>query len=506
MQGSERYVIGIDSSTQSVKAIAWTRDGTPRAEGRAAHTISTPLPLHAEQNAQDWWTAAAAALGSLTQVIDPSSVDGLAISNQRETMVFLDEQRNPLAPATLWLDRRAQDVVSVLAQEIGPERLHAITGKPIDVIPCVTRLRYFREHQPELLDRAHQILGVHEYLTLKLTGAAQASWTSADPFGIFDIQGKTWSRIILDHVGVAPEKLAPLHRPGALIGHVTPQAAAATNLLPGTRVYAGGGDGNCAGLGVNAIGPGVVYLNLGTAVVGGCWSINPALSRFWRTLVSPDGNGYLLESCQRGGAYFVNWLIDSFAGGRNDPAVFARLENEARNLEIGSGGVTALPYLVGCMDPHWDTSARAGFIGLGPETGIAHVYRAALEAITLEFTRSLAEMRRSGAYARRISVIGGGAQSQLWRQMVADATGLPVVRSLSNEASALGSGMSAAVGAGWYSDFNAAAVGMSQLAEEVEPNHNVAERWEDLSTRQGRLYDAVRSFGEPVLGGRTELA
>ncbi|PII39476.1 hypothetical protein T190_04275 [Sinorhizobium meliloti CCBAU 01290] len=111
MQPDERYVIGMDSSTQSVKAVAWTADGTPRAEGRAPHRISTPHPHKAEQDAEDWWSAACQALSSLMSQIDADRVDGIAISNQRETMVLLGEDRKPLAPATVWLDRRAQDVV-----------------------------------------------------------------------------------------------------------------------------------------------------------------------------------------------------------------------------------------------------------------------------------------------------------------------------------------------------------------------------------------------------------
>lgn len=497
MQTDERYVIGVDSSTQSVKAIAWTPDGTPLAEGRARHVISTPHPLHAEQNAEDWWTAATAALSSLMQKIDPVRVEGIAISNQRETMVLVDRNYQPLAPATLWLDRRAQDIVPLLAQEIGAERLHAISGKPIDVIPCVNRLRYYREYQPELLDQTAHILSVHDFLTMKLTGTPQASWTSGCPFGILDIKNKAWSREILDHLQIPLEKLPALHPPGTNIGKVTIEAAMATGLPVGTPVYAGGGDGNCAGLGVNAIRPGAVYLNLGTAVVGGCWSAMPVLSQYWRTIVSPDGNGYLLESVQRGGAYFINWLIDSFAGGRSDSNIFERLESEASNLPVGSGGVTALSYLMGCMDPHWDKSARAGFIGLGPETGMGHLYRASLEAITLEFVRSLTEMRRSGVAATRIYVIGGGASNRLWRQMVADASGLPVIRCLSNEASALGSGISAAVGAGWFPDFHSGANAMSRLAEEVEPDDGAADDWATLSRRQANLYFAVRDLDRP---------
>jgi xylulokinase len=488
MQPDERYVIGIDSSTQSVKAIAWTVDGTPRAEGRAPHRMSMPKPDHAEQNADDWWSAGTAALRELTSKIGADRVDGLAISNQRETMVLTDVDGRPLAPATLWLDSRARAMAKVLAGELGAERLHAISGKPVSTIPCAYRLKYMRQYEPRLLDDAARIYSVHDFLTLKLTGQASASWTSADPFGIFDISSKAWSREILDHLGIPLSKLPPAHRPGTLIGQISAGAASATGLRAGTPVYAAGGDGHCAGLGVGAISPGVVYLNLGTAVVGGIWSPEPELSRYWRTLVSPTGDGYLLESCQRAGAYFVNWLLDNFAGGRGNPAIFDQLEAQAAELPIGSGGVTVCTYLVGCMDPHWDEDARASFTGMGPETGMGHVYRASLEAISLEFARAVDQMRASNVAIDRIVVIGGGAGSPLWLSMIADSTGLPVIRGLSSEASALGAGMTAAVGAGWYGDFAAAAAGMTRIAGQVDPDPATSQAWQELSLRQAKVY------------------
>lgn len=491
----ERYVVGIDSSTQSVKTIAWTKDGTPRAEGRAPHHISMPKPDHAEQNADDWWTAGAKALRDLTKQVDPERIDGVAISNQRETMVLLDPEGRPLAPATLWLDSRARDTVAVLAAEVGGERLHAISGKPVSIIPCVYRLRYLREHAPELLDGAAQILSVHDFLTQKLTGKAGASWTSACPFGIFDINTKSWSREILDSIGIPLDKLPPVHKPGSRIGEVTAEAAAATGLKAGTPVFAGGGDGHCAGLGVGAITPGVVYLNLGTAVVGGLWSPTAELSRYWRTLVSPSGDGYLLESCQRGGAFFVNWLLDTFAGGREDPKIFQQLEAQARALPVGSDGVMVCSYLLGCMDPYWDEDARATFTGMGPETTMAHLYRASLEAISLEFARAIAQMQAQGATIDRIVVIGGGANSPLWLSMIADSTGLPVIRGLSSEASALGAGMTAAVGAGWYDDFAAVTAGMTRIAERVEPETADRDRWQALSRRQAKVYEGFGAVG-----------
>lgn len=490
----ERYVIGIDSSTQSVKAIAWTRDGTPRAEGRAPHQISIPKPDHAEQNADDWWTAASSALRALTAEIDPSKIDGIAISNQRETMVLLDEAHRPLAPATLWLDSRARAMTEKLAAEVGGERLHSITGKPVSIIPCVYRLRYFREHQREMLDSAAHILSVHDFLTLKLTGSSAASWTSADAFGIFDINRKEWSSEILDSLGIPLSKLPDLYRPGELVGSVSKEAADLTGLRSDTPVFAAGGDGHCAALGVGAIEPGAVYLNLGTAVVGGLWSPTAALSSYWRTLVSPTGEGYLLETCQRGGAFFVNWLLDTFAGGRNDPEIFKKLEAEANRLPIGSDGVMVCSYLLGCMDPHWNENARATFTGMSPETGMGHLYRASLEAISLEFARAIEQMRLSGVEMDRIIVIGGGASSPLWLRMIADSTGLPVIRSHSNEASALGAGLAAAVGANWHSDFKSALGAMARVSERIEPDQDSRDAWQTLSKRQALIYEGLKGL------------
>ena len=490
------YVIGMDSSTQSTKAIVWDRDGNAVAVGRSPLPLSTPAPGHVEQDPADWWASAAAALREATAGLDPAQIEGLAISNQRETVALLDEEGRALAPGMVWLDERGLSEIEPLAAVLGADRLHALTGKPGDLTPVVYRLAWLRRHRPALLDAAAAIVDVHGYLCLKLTGQAVASWTSADPFGVFDIVEKRWSAPILAAVGLEPGRFPDAVAPGTLVGRLHEEAAAATGLRPGTPVFAGGGDGQCAGLGVNAARAGRIYLNLGTALLVGAWSPEPAIDRSWRTLVSATGEGYFLEAVQRAGAYFINWFIDAFAGGRADPAVFDRLEAEAVRLPVGSEGVLASTHLTGCMDPHWDPNARAAFVGLAANHGLPHLYRASLEAMTLESARALATMRGLGIEAERILAVGGGARSPLWMRMVADATGLPVQRSRSDEASALGAGMTAAVGAAWFGGFAEAASAMSSEAETTAPDPAAAAAWHDLSLRQARVYAATRDLVE----------
>nr|HPQ94827.1 FGGY-family carbohydrate kinase [Thiolinea sp.] len=341
---------------------------------------------------------------------------------------------------------------------------------------------------PENLARCWKILDVHSFLAGRLTGHYTASWTSADPFAIFDIHRHEWSGPILDYLGLTAAHFADPLPPASLIGTITPAAAVLTGLQAGTPLVTGGGDGQCAGLGVNATRPGVFYLNLGTAIVAGLWAAEPTISLNWRSMLSPTGQGYFLECCQRGGAFFLNWFVDNFAGGRADPAVFAQLEQQAAAIPVGSEGVYVCPYISGVMNPYWDSEARASFHGLGPGHTTAHLYRAVLEALTLETARGVAAMRAHGLDLREIIAVGGGSNNQLWLQMHADTTGLPVKVSESLEASALGAGMAAAVYSGWYPDFDAAATGMSRTAAEYYPDAGMQEHWAAVSARQAGAY------------------
>lgn len=485
--GGGPLVIGLDSSTQSAKALACDAGGNILAEGRAAIPMASPQPGYAEQEVEDWWQAAVTALKQVTQQVDPRRVAGLAIANQRETTAFLDEAGRGLHPALLWLDERGESEIAAVTQALGRERLHAITGKPPDMTPALYRLAWMRRHRPQVLERCGRVLDVQAFLVWRLTGAPATSWTSADPSALYDIGAKQWSAPILDYLALPAERLAPAHPPGAWLGAVTGEAAAATGLVPGTPIYAGGGDGQCAGLGVDAARPGRVYLNLGTAIITGLWTGDCALDRYWRTMISPTGEGYFLESCQRAGAFLVNWLLETLLGS-HEAGDFARLEREAAALPIGAEGLLLCPYLVGCMDPHWNPDARAAFVGLSGHHRRGHFYRATLEGITLEVARAIAAMVAAGIPAREIVAIGGGAKSALWRQIVADTTGLPVLTGRTVDASALGAAISAAVGAGLFEGFAEAARAMSRLEPATLPDPSQAAPYRQLSELQGEVY------------------
>ncbi|WP_306258566.1 FGGY-family carbohydrate kinase [Pararhizobium sp. IMCC21322] len=481
---AERLIIGLDSSTQSTKAIAWTKSGEIVAEGRADIPMQTSQKDYCEQDPNDWWDTTVTALNQLAQQIDVSLVDGLAISNQRETIGFFDAELNSVHPAMVWLDSRSGLEADELSERVGRERLHTISGKPKDIIPSNSSVMWVRKNRPDVFNAASQVREVGSYLHWHLAGVNAVSWASADPSGMFDIERKEWSDEILAVVGVTRDQFAKPVPPGTLVGGLTDAAAEATGLKAGTPIFAGAGDGQCAGLGVDAAKEGRVYLNLGTAVVTGLWSKTPNISNSWRTMLSPTGDGYFLEGVMRGGTYFLDWMVKHYIAPDEGNAAHEALHAKALELPVGSDGLMVCPYLSGCMNPFWDANAKAAIYGISPAHDTSYLYRASMEGLTGEVARTIFDMRDQGLKVTEIIGVGGGANSPLWRQMLVDATGIPLTLSKSLEASSLGAAMIAAVGTGWFESFDEASQAMSATGETYHPDPVAHKEWKVLLERQ----------------------
>ncbi len=344
-------VIGLDSSTSATKAIAWTREGLPVAEERRPIRLESPAADWYEQDSEEWWSSASSALRGLLERISPGRIAALAISNQRETFAPLAADGRPVRPAIVWLDQRCRDEVGWLSRRVGERRIHEISGKPVDMAPVAYRLAWMLRHEPENYRRTAPFADVHSYLVWRLTGRFHTSWASADPLGLFDMRSKQWSAEILSALDLAPERLPAPFAPGAVVGSVHDDAATSTSLPAGTPVVAGGGDGQAAGWGANALSRGRAYLNLGTAVVAGVHSSEYRVGQAWRTMGSCSAESYYLETSLRSGTFLIDWFLGTCAGGNQDPGVRSRLETEAARLPPGSGGVLAVPYWGAVMTP-----------------------------------------------------------------------------------------------------------------------------------------------------------
>lgn len=489
-------VIGIDCSTTACKAVVWNASGVALAQARATFETSQPYPGWGEQNAEDWWAATKSTLTRAIQMVDSSRIGAISITHQRETFVCLDKHGQQLRSAMLWLDARAVQEV----EEFGTERVHEITGKPPNLTPAWYKMLWLKKHEPETLERAAKIVDVQGYLVYKLTGAWVTSWGSADPLGIIDMRTFDYSDELLSIVGLGRDKFCSLVAPGAMIETLSAEVAEELGISKTTPVIAGLGDGQAAQLGTGAILPGSAYLNMGSGIVSGTYGENYSYSKAYRVLSAAVPGAYTFETFIGGGTFNLQWFVEKFAG--IDPRVLGLelspeqvLETAAALLAPGAAGLMVLPYWTGALTPFWDHHARGAMIGLTGAHGKAHVYRALLESIAYE-QRFLTEGAEAALTVpvKEVIALGGGSQSKVWCQIMADVLqrDVDVVKEL--ESTCLGAGMLAATAIGLHPDVLTAAKEMKGIGQRFNPDPDRVIIYDELYGIYRSIYPALRGI------------
>jgi len=462
-------LIGLDCSTHGAKAIAWTKAGLAVAQASAPFALSNPKPGWWEQEAGDWISAAVEALSQVARDVG-SRVVGIGITHQRETFVGVDRHLTPVRPAIVWMDERARDDVIALREAVGEERFHETTGKPLSVTPSVTKIRWLRRTEPDAFRRVHRWLDVQGFLLAHLAGKDVTSVGSAGPMGLVDLRSGDWSEMVLDAVGVAREQLPGLVPSGSIVGGLSEPMATRTGLRSGTPVVATAGDGQVAALGAGVVDLTRAYLNLGTAIVAGTVAGEFQVDRAFRTMAGAYPGTFLLESDLKGGTFTLDWLRERVLGG---VASLEVLESEAGAIPVGSEGLLLLPYLATVMDPYWDDDASGVLLGLRGHHGPAHLYRSVLEGIALEERLHMSCIERAAnCHLGEFRVLGGGANSDLWCQVLADVLDRPMVRTRSPEATSLGAAMLAAVATGVSASVSDAVTSMCGTDRTFQPGPN----------------------------------
>ena len=485
-------VLSVDSSTSGVKCIAWDRTGTPLAVGSTTLELSIPQPGYGEQDPRDWWRGTVTAVRECLSQIDASRVVAFAVTHQRESFACLDENDEPVRPAMLWLDTRAHEQVL----RFGTRRVHDLTGKPANPTPAFYKLLWMREHEPELLDRTVRVVDVHAYLVHELTGEWSTSVASADPLGLIDLETGDYSDELLDIVSLDRSALPRLVAPGDVIGPLSATAAAQLGLPEGLPIVAGAGDGQSAGLGAGIVSPGLAYLNVGTGLISGSFSDSYIPSPAYRAMAGTITGTVNYELFVGAGTFMVTWFLKSFADGDDADASIPRevyWERKAAEIQPGAEGLFVVPYWNGQLTPFWDQDARGVMFGLTGAHSTAHIYRAVLEGIAFELRVCLEEAERSlPAPISEFIAMGGGTRSPVWCQLFADILQRPVVLAGSDEATALGAGVLAAVGAGLYASTEEAAAAMTSVGTHYEPQAHLRDTYDALFGVYRQIYPALR--------------
>ncbi|MEO7318798.1 MAG: xylulokinase [Chthoniobacteraceae bacterium] len=436
-------VIGIDSGTQSVKAIVLDLDTRKViAEARAPHTLIAGLPVgHMEQHPAEWTAAMDQVISEVAARIDGGRVRGIGVSGQQHGFVPLDAKGGVIRPAKLWCDTSTTAECAILTKKLGgPKAAIRKTGNLI--LPGFTapKILWLKRHEPENYRRLRQVLLPHDYLNFWLTGNYFMEFGDASGTALMDVRKRAWSQEAINAIDKNLASWLPaLSESHVAAGMLKPALAQKYGFAAEVIVSAGGGDNMMGAIGTGNVAPGVVTASFGTSGTIYAYAAKPVV----------DPAGEIAAFCSSTGGWLP--LLCTMNVTTVTEQVRALLSHDHAGLEAavratpaGAGGLVMLPYLAGERTPNVPEGSGV-LVGLNAATfSGGHLARAAMEGATMGMNYGLRRLAALGVKAKEIRVTGGGAKSPVWRQVMADIFGVPVVAMVEDEGAALGGALQAA--------------------------------------------------------------
>ncbi|HOD46210.1 MAG TPA: xylulokinase [Opitutaceae bacterium] len=489
--------IGIDSGTQSTKAVVLDLEQKKViAEARAPHQLIGGLPVgHMEQHPQDWTDAMDTVIQKVVALVDASRIRGIGVSGQQHGFVPLDEKGLVIRPAKLWCDTSTVKECELLTKKFGGDK-NVIKKAGLKFLPGFTapKILWLKRNEPANFKRLRHVLLPHDYLNFHLTGNYFMEYGDASGTALLDVRKRTWSKEAVTAIDKnLGDWLPKLSSSDSIVGTLRPELAQKYGLSADVIVSAGGGDNMMGAIGTGNVAPGVVTASFGTSGTIYAYAKSP--------VVDPQGeiaafcsstDGWMPLLCTMN----VTTVTEHFRRMFNlEPRAFDEL---AATAPAGAGGLVLLPYLEGERTPNVPLGSGA-FLGLnGKNIQPAYLARAAMEGVTMGMNYGLRRLADLGVKAKEIRVTGGGAKSPVWRQLMADVFGTPVVGMVEDEGAALGGALQAA----WalarrdnrkakITDFTTGIVALNESTRCLPQKANVA-RYRELQALQDKLSTTLR--------------
>ena len=475
-----KYLLAHDLGTSGNKAVLYSLDGKLIASRTCSYPTNFFNGNWAEQNPEDWWQAVCDSSQALLAGISAADVAVVALSGQMMGCTVVDKKGTALRPSILYCDQRAAKQAEHILSRIDLKSFYGIVGHRVSPSYSIEKLMWIRDNEPAIYRQTYKTLCAKDYINLRLTGQVATDFSDASGTNAFDLNTFAWSPRIIDIAGVNGDMFPPATDSTAILGTITHEAARATGLKPGTPVAVGGGDGSCAGVGVGCIKPGTAYNYLGSSSWIALTVEKPIVDEQMRTMNwAHCVKGYLHPSgtMQTAGAS-LGWLKEQLCAPEIEAAriqgvsPFQLIDEAIAGVPVGANGVLFLPYMLGERTPWWNPNARGAFVGLNLASKREDMLRAVVEGVSLNLG-IIVNIFRAHVPIETITVIGGGAKSAIWRQIMADAYECRI-ESLNylEEATSMGAAVIGGVAAGLFKDFEVIHrfIAVDQLATPIPEN------------------------------------
>lgn len=502
------YFLGIDVGTTGSKSLLITEKGQVTASATVEYPMYTPQPQWAEQNPQDWWQATVESIRKVlaTSQVAPDQVMGVGLTGQMHGLVLLNKEGAVLRPCIMWNDQRTGPQCAWITERVGPQRVLQLTGNP--VLPGFTapKIIWVREHEPEIYEQVAKVLLPKDYIRYRLTGEFATEVSDASGTSLFDVGRRRWSQDMLEALDIPAEWLPECYESPVVSGYVSQAVAEVTGLKAGTPVVGGGGDQAAQAVGSGIIETGLISVTIGTSGVVFAstdeFVIEPE-GRLHAFCHAVPGKWHLMGVMLSAGGSF-RWFRDTLGQTEKEMASllgqdpYELLTAEAASAPAGCEGLLFLPYLTGERTPYPDPNARGVFMGLTLRHDKRHLVRAVLEGVAYGLRDSLELMKNLGTEIHQVRASGGGARSELWRQILADVFDSELVVINVTEGAAYGAALLAGVGAGVYKDVAEACRQTIEVVQRTEPVPENTALYRELYPVYRTLYSALKPSFDQV--------
>lgn len=414
--------IGIDLGTSSVKVMLVDEEGNVVKTIHRTYMLRIPKVNWAQQSVEEWWRQTWDALKECMSYVNGVPIRGISFSGQMHGLVILDENDEVIRPAILWCDQRTQAECDYLNKQIGIDMLIQWVGNQALTGFTAPKLMWLKEHEPDNFKKIKKIMLPKDYIQYQLTGNFASDFTDASGTLLLDVQNKTWSKEMLDIIGISQDQLPKLYNSYEISGILKKELAEELGITNDVIVAAGAGDQAAGAIGVGVVEDGVLSVALGTSgvVFLPCAQYKVDEKARLHSFVHANGKyhqmGVILSAS---GA--LKWWVESV----NKTKDYAYCIDKGAQAAKGEG-LYFLPYLIGERTPYHDADARGCFIGLHVTHGRDDMSRAVLEGITFALKDSFKIIQEMKQPIKEIRVSGGGSNSNFWNQLLADVFQLPV--------------------------------------------------------------------------------
>lgn len=496
--------LGIDIGTSGTKTLAIHVDGTILASATVEYPLFSPHPGWSEQEPEDWWKATVKSVRKVLKNGDvaASEVKGIGLSGQMHGSVFLDRQHEVIRPALLWNDQRtAAECAEIEAAAGGRKRLIQLVANPALTGFTAPKILWLRNHEPKHFEQTVQVLLPKDYIRFRLTGEFATEVSDASGTLLLDVAKRRWCKPLLEKLQLEPSLLPNVYESEEVSGQLTAAVARELGLPAGVPVVGGGGDQAAGAVGNGIVKSGVISATMGTSGVVFAHSddmqLDPA-GRVHTFCHAVRGKWHVMGVVLSAGGslqWYRNQLCQTEVAQARRQKVdpYELITAAAAEAPAGSEGLYFLPYLTGERTPHADPHARGAWVGLSLRHGRPHLARSVMEGATYAMRDCLEIIRGLEIPVRQIRLSGGGARSELWRQMQADIYGQSVVTINAEEGPAYGVALLAAAGTGAYKDIVEACSKTIRVVSTTKANAKARKTYDKAYPLYGQLYQSLKN-------------